>query len=219
MLTRRNLMVIGGGAALGGAYAFWPRGGTPDRLPGLAGAAQAQGGVEIPDIAIGDPDAPVTVIEYASYTCPHCAAFHRDTFKPFREKYVDTGRVRFVYREVFFDRYGLWASMVARCAPEDRYFGIADLIYASQSDWARQSDGAAVAESLKRIGAQAGLSRDELDACLSDGETAQGLVSWYEENARRDGVQSTPSFVIGGEVHAGNMTLEKLSSLVEDAGA
>ena len=159
------------------------------------------------------------VIEYASYTCPHCAAFHADTFKDFRREYIDTGRVYFTFREVFFDRYGLWAAMVARCAGPDRYFGVADLIYATQSEWARQSDPAAVAESLKRIGAQAGLSREQLDACLADADQAQGLVSWYEANAARDGIQATPSFLINGEMHSGNLGLEQIGRLVDDAAS
>jgi protein-disulfide isomerase len=157
------------------------------------------------------------VVEYASYTCPHCASFHTDTFKAFREQYIDTGRVHFTYREVFFDRYGLWAAMIARCAGADRYFGLADLIYRTQDEWARQADPAAVAESLKKLGAQAGLSQAELDACLQDGDKAQSLIAWYEANAEADGIRSTPSFLIDGELHSGNMSLEQIGQLVEDA--
>ena len=218
MLKRRDLLVLGGAAVVGGAWGLWPRTDATG-LPGL-GAANAQGTPSaVEEMTLGDPDAPVKVVEYASYTCPHCASFHRDTFKDFKEQYIDAGQVHFTYREVFFDRYGLWAAMVARCAGADRYFGISDLIYASQSDWARQDDPAAVAESLKRIGAQAGLSREELDACLSDGETAQNLVAWYEANAARDGVRSTPSFLVNGEMHPGNMNLGQIGQLVEDAGS
>ena len=217
-MTRRDLLLAGGALAALGAWTAWPRG-TGTALPGL-GAANAQGTPSaVEDITLGDPDAPVKVVEYASFTCPHCASFHAGTFKEFRERYIDTGRVHFTYREVFFDRYGLWAAMVARCAGSDRYFGVADLIYGTQADWARQGDPAAVAESLKRIGAQAGLGPDALDACLSDADTAQNLVAWYEANAARDGVRSTPSFLIDGEMHSGNMGMQRLSDLVEAAGA
>ena len=217
MLNRRNMLIVGGAAAVGGAYALWPRD-EPGLLPGVS-AANAQGAAEIVDVTLGDPDAPVKVVEYASFTCPHCAAFHADTFKDFRAQYIETGKVHFTYREVFFDRYGLWAAMVARCAGPERYFGVADLIYRNQSGWARAGDPAEVVAQLKRIGAQAGLGQAELDACLEDGATAQALVEWYQANAASDGIRSTPSFLVDGELHAGNMSLSQLGQLVEDAGA
>ncbi|WP_308915834.1 DsbA family protein [Jannaschia sp. LMIT008] len=217
MIDRRNLLVMGAAGAAGLAYAYWPRGGDAPLLPGLTGAAQAQGTTAIQDVTLGDPNAPVTVVEYASFTCPHCASFHANTFKDFKRDYIDTGRVHFVYREVFFDRYGLWASMVARCAGPDRYFGVVDLLYREQSNWARQGDAAAVAESLKRIGAQAGLDQATLDACLQDADMAQSLVAWYESNAARDGVRSTPSFLIDGQMHSGSLSLAQLGALVDDA--
>ena len=216
MLNRRNMMIVGGAAAVGGAYAFWPRPGGEALLPGVS-AANAQGAVEIEDIVIGDADAPVEVIEYASYTCPHCAAFHANTFKDFKAQYIDTGKVRFVYREVFFDRYGLWAAMIARCAGPERYFGISDLLYQEQQTWARAGDPAAIADSLKRLGAQAGMEQATLDACLQDGDMAQSLVAWYEENAARDNVRATPSFLVNGEMHSGNMSLQQLGALVDAA--
>ena len=220
MISRRNLVLMAGltGAAL--VYGQWPRGDSSLLPPLGPNAAQAQGAatVEIEDITLGDADAPVKVVEYASYTCPHCAAFHNDTFKDFKAQYIDTGKVHFTYREVFFDRFGLWAAMIARCAGPDRYFGVSDLLYKEQADWARAGDPAAVADALRRIGAQAGLTTDELDACLQDADMAQSLVAWYEENATRDGVRSTPSFVIDGEVHPGNMSLSQLGALVDAAG-
>ena len=214
MITRRTtLSLLGLGTAAAGYGLLRPAG-----LPALdLGQARAQDAGAIEDITLGDADAPVEVIEYASFTCPHCANFHTATFKDFKRDYIDTGKVRFTYREVYFDRYGLWASMIARCAGPMRYMGVADLIYRGQNDWARQSDPAAVAESLKKIGAQAGLSRKELDACLEDGDQAQALVAWFEANASRDGVQSTPSFLIDGEMHSGSMSLEQIGRLVDEA--
>lgn len=221
MLTRRqSLTLLAGGLALGGAYQFLPRveGGGPVAFD--LGSAAAQGTVEIPDITMGDPSAPVTVVEYASFTCPHCANFHAATFKDFKAEYIDTGKVHFIYREVFFDRYGLWAAMVARCAgSSERYFGISDLIYETQGEWARQSDPANVAEGLRRIGLQAGLTNDQLDGCLSDAAMAESLYAWYQQNAERDGVRSTPSFLVNGEMHSGNMSLSQLGRLVDDASS
>ncbi len=204
MITRRKVLTLTALGLAGGSSGF-------------LGAAHAQDVSAIEEITLGDASAPVKVVEYASYTCPHCADFHTDTFKAFREEYIDTGKVFFTYREVYFDRYGLWASMIARCAGADRYFGVADMLYGTQGEWARQTDPVAVADSLKRIGAQAGLGAEELDACLQDAEKAQSLVAWYEANAEEDGVQSTPSFVINGEIHAGNMSLEQIGALIDDA--
>lgn len=152
----------------------------------------------IPDMVLGSADAPIEIIEYASYTCPHCATFHNTTFKQIKENYIDTGKVRFIYREVYFDRYGLWASMVARCGGEERFFGISDSIYSSQSEWTK-GEPTEIAENLRKIGIVDGLDKDVLDACLEDGERAQSLVSWFQENAKADGIEGTPSFVINGE--------------------
>jgi protein-disulfide isomerase len=159
-------------------------------------ASDSAGG--IPDMVLGSADAPIEIIEYASYTCPHCANFHSDVFDKIKENYIDTGKVRFVYREVYFDRYGLWASMVARCGGEERFFGISDLIYSGQSEWTK-GEPAAIAENLRKIGLTAGLDKDALEACLADGEQAQALVAWFQENAERDGVSGTPTFLINGK--------------------
>lgn len=217
MFNRRSLMIMLPAAAAGAAYGFWPRS-DADSLPAFDLRANAQeAGVDIQDMSMGDPDAPVKVIEYASFTCPHCANFHRDTFKGFKADYIDTGKVHFTHREVFFDRYGLWAAMMARCGGQERYFGLIDLVYATQSDWARLENPADVAGALKRIGLQAGLDSATLDACMQDATMAQSLVGWYQENAGRDGIQSTPSFMINGEMHSGNMSLSALGALVDAA--
>ncbi|CUH38982.1 Thiol-disulfide oxidoreductase D [Jannaschia seosinensis] len=217
MIDRRKALILGGAAILGtGAYGLWNGNSTTSGLVDL-GAARAQGTADIAEITLGREDAPVKVVEYASYTCPHCASFHNDTFKDFKREYIDTGKVHFTYREVFFDRYGLWAAMIARCVGPERYFGVADMLYQTQSEWARQGDPAAVAQSLKRIGAQAGLSPEEADACLEDAEKAQALVAWYEAKTAEDGVRSTPSFVIDGNLHSGNMSLAQIGALVDEA--
>ena len=96
----------------------------------------------IQDMTLGNPDAAVTVIEYASFTCPHCARFHMDAFKQLKSDFIDTGKINFVYREVYFDRFGLWAAIVARCGDgaENRFFGITEMVYEQQSTWARQEN-------------------------------------------------------------------------------
>jgi protein-disulfide isomerase len=147
----------------------------------------------------GAEDAPVTLIEYASYTCPHCANFHQGAYKQLKEDYIDTGKVKFIYREVYFDRYGLWASMIARCGGPEKFFGISDLIYKGQSDWARAGGATEIVDALRKIGLLAGLEEEQLEACLQDGAKAQTLVNWYQENATEHGIESTPSFILNGK--------------------
>lgn len=177
-------------------------------------AAPAQE-AEIREMTMGSDDAPVTVVEYASFTCPHCANFHEDVLGDLKRDYIDTGKVRFVYREVYFDRFGLWAAMVARCGGGDRYFGIADMIYATQSEWTSGGDPATIVGNLRRIGKTAGLTDAQLDACLTDSDKAEALVAWYQENAEADDITSTPSFVIDGEKY-GNMSFADFSEVLDE---
>ena len=207
---RRTLIAAGAaGAALLGAWAL-ALGGAPL----AAGAQEADAGASaIQPMVLGEEDAPVTMIEYASFTCPHCATFHEEVWPEIRRDYVDAGLVRFEYREVFFDRPGLWASLVARCGDGMRFFGVADLIYENQREWAA-GQPAEIADGLRRIGRAAGLTDEALDACLSDGEMAQALVARSEEQAEADGVSATPSFVIDGELHR-NMAPADLRALLD----
>ena len=169
----------------------------------------------VTEMVQGDPDAPVQVLEYASYTCPHCANFHANQYEQIKENYIDTGKIGFTYREVYFDRPGLWASMVARCGGEMRFFGITDMIYERQQDWARRETGEEIVGALRNIGKVAGLTDEELDSCLSDGEEAEALMGWYRSNAEADNVQSTPSFFINGEPY-GNMSYEDFAAILDE---
>lgn len=153
----------------------------------------------IVDMVQGAEDAPVTIVEYASFTCPHCATFHSGPFKQLKKEYIDTGKVKFIFREVYFDRYGLWASMIARCTGPEKFFGITDLVFEGQSTWSRAGDAGSIVDELRKIGRLAGIESDTLEACLKDGTKAQTLVSWYKENAEADEITSTPSFVVNGK--------------------
>ena len=183
-------------------------------LPPGSARAQEAGSGAIQDMTLGEPDAPVEVIEYASFTCPHCADFHENVFPDLKRDYIDTGKVRFIHREVYFDRFGLWASMVARCGGEMRYFGIADRIYETQSEWTSGGEPAAIAERLRRIGRAAGLSQEKLETCLSDADRAEALVAWYRENAERHQVEATPTLIIDGEEYS-NMPYSELADTID----
>jgi protein-disulfide isomerase len=168
----------------------------------------------ITEMTMGPEDAKVTIIEYASFTCPHCANFHNGPLKELKAEYIDTGKIHFVYRDVFFDRFGLWASMVARCGGPDKFFGIADMLYAQQRDWA-QGEPAAIADNLRRIGKLAGIEPDALEACLNDRDKAQTLVAWYQENATAHDVNSTPTLIIN-EKKYGNMAYADLKTIIDE---
>lgn len=170
---------------------------------------------EVPDMVLGAADAPVTLIEYASYTCPHCKTFHDSVFADLKANYIDTGKVRFIYREVYFDRYGLWAAMVARCGGETRYFGINDMLFDQQREWAASDDPAVVVENLKKIGRTAGMDDATLDACLRDNAMAQAMVAAYQAHAAADAVEATPTIIVNGEKH-GNMSYADLSRIIDE---
>lgn len=213
--------------ALGGAW--WLTRGPADE-PGMTvmtGAAFAQDTGEtdmseidiasVQDMALGAADAPVTVIEYGSYTCPHCANFHIDQFQQLQEEYIDTGKVRFIFREVYFDRFGLWASMIARCGGEMRFFGIHDMLYEQQQDWiAGGRDPAVIADNLRTIALTAGLDAATVDACMQDETTARTLVAWFEANATADGIEATPTLFVDGTKYS-NMAYPELRDLIEAA--
>ncbi|MGR3502679.1 DsbA family protein [Pseudaestuariivita sp.] len=188
-------------------------------LPGAANAQEASADTEadapeIIEMTLGNPDADVTIIEYASYTCPHCATFHNGPYKQLKADYIDTGKVQFIYREVYFDKYGMWASMIARCAGPDKFFGITDMLYQTQASWSRAGSDAAIADELRKVGRLAGISGEQIEACLTDGDKLRALVEWFRANATADDISSTPSFVINGRKYA-NMGYGELSDLID----
>jgi len=218
-MDRRTLM-LGAGAgfiAIGGYQLLRPAEQTLPLLPtGAANAQTAEGAapVIIEDMVLGSPDAPVEMIEYASFTCPHCATFHQNVLPQLKADYIDNGQVRLIYREVYFDRFGLWAGLVARCAGPDRYFGITDLIYEQQRQWT-QGAPAEVAEGLRRIGRTVGLSNEQLDTCLTDANTAQAMLDTYEANMEEHDISGTPAFVIDGELYS-NMSYADMSAIIDE---
>lgn len=222
---KQRLMTIALATALVAGAGWWVAGTTGQAptingqaiaLPGAANAQEsAAADVTIQEMVLGAEDAPVEIIEYASFTCPHCATFHKGVFKDLKADYIDTGKVKFTYREVYFDRYGLWGSLVARCGGEDRFFGITEMIYDTQGEWSRAGSEAAIADELRKIGRIAGLENDQLEACLSNGDKARGLIEWYQANAEEHGISSTPSFVINGTTYS-NMSYGEFQEIIDD---
>ena len=199
-ITRRRALSATAGLGLAAAMPPW---------------AAAQGARGVDEMALGAEDAAVEVIEYASLTCPHCARFHTDVFGKLKENYIEPGQVRFVMRDVYFDRYGLWAAMIARCGGPERYFGITDRLYRKQSEWARKPEPLEAVAEMKAIGRQAGLSDEQMDACLNDQAWAEALVAEYQKNREADGIDSTPTFVINGEKFS-NMPYDDFASTLDE---
>lgn len=216
----RLIAIIAVLIAVAGAGYWWVS--QPDAGAGMAAQAQTVGDASgtsaefgVTEMALGEADAPIEVIEYASFTCPHCATAHANLLPQLKTNYVDTGKVRFVHREVFFDKYGMWASLIARCGGSEKYFGIIDLIYKSQSTWARAGSDAAIADELRKIGRLAGIGSEELDACMNDSEKLQSLVSWYQANATAHQIESTPSFIVNGEKYQ-NMSYANFAEILDE---
>jgi protein-disulfide isomerase len=182
----------------------------------LPGVALAQGDPRVGERTMGAADAPVTLVEYAMFTCPHCANFHATVFPQIKANYIDTGKVRLVYREVYFNKPSLWAAMIARCAPEERYFGLVDVLFDRQQDWAAAESEQQLVDRLFSIGRQAGLTDDAMNACLQDRALAEGLVAEYQAKATADGVDATPTFFINGEMQP-NASYEELSAKLDEA--
>lgn len=170
--------------------------------------------IAVKDFSIGAADAKVKIIEYASFTCPHCAAFHENNWSQLKAEYIDTGKVLFEYREVYFDRYGLWAAMVARCGGDMRYFGLVDVLFQKQKDWAGTDDPAKVVENIKALGRAAGMDDASMDVCLKDQDQAKALVAHFETNMAADKIEGTPTLIINGTKHS-NMDYAELKGVIE----
>jgi protein-disulfide isomerase len=223
-LNRRKFIVFGAGAtALAAGYsAFAPSSREyASFVPGIT-SAHAQS-VDLSDLAaapaigekfLGKADAPVTVIEYASATCPHCARFHEGTFKQLKTEYIDTGKVKFVFREFPFDDLALAAFMLARCAPEDKYFPMIDVLFEQQAVWSRNNPKG----ELFKIAKLAGFTEETFEACLKNEEIYKGIVAIREKAGTSYGVDSTPTFFINGQKMQGNQDFDAFKKMIEAAG-
>ena len=200
--------------ALVGGMGLWSASAQTTTTTTETPAAVAIDPATIQDFGIGAMDAKVQIVEYASFTCPHCAQFHSDVYPKLKAEYIDTGKVRLTYHEVYFDRYGLWAAMMARCGGEMRYIGIIDTLYDTQREWAASDNPGEVVDNLKKIGRAAGMDDATIDACMKDGEMAKALVAHYETNFKADGIEGTPTFIINGVKHT-NMPFADLKAIID----
>jgi protein-disulfide isomerase len=163
------------------------------------------------EMTMGDPSAPVTVIEYASMTCTHCAHFAKETFPEFKEKYIDTGKVYFIFREFPLDPVATAAFMLARCVPESQYFTFVEAMFKNQDLWAFTDDRIG---GLTKMAKQAGLTQEKFDECLKNQELLDG-VNWVRQRgAETFEVSSTPTFFINGEEVRGALPFDEFEKLI-----
>jgi protein-disulfide isomerase len=148
------------------------------------------------DRILGDPNAPVTIIEYSSLTCPHCRHFHLEILPEIKKNYIDTGKVKLIYRDFPFDQLGLLATVMTRCAPVERYFGFLDVLFQQQGSWSRSKDPMG---DLSRIGKLGGLNPSDFEACLKNQALVDGLVQKRLDGQKKFDVNATPTFIIDGD--------------------
>ena len=169
--------------------------------------------VSLPDMALGPKDAAVTVTEYASMTCPHCAAFTEQVFPKIKEAFIDTGKIRFVFREFPLDIKAAAGSMLARCIAKDdsgKYFAVIDMLFKQQNDWVMKETAA----TLTRIGKQAGLSQTAVEDCLKDQALLDKIAADQKFANEVLKVNSTPTFFINGEMLKGEQSFEEFSKKI-----
>ena len=158
------------------------------------------------EMAMGSESAPITVIEYASMTCPHCAHFSETTFPELKKRYIDTGKVRFLFREFPLDRLAFAGFLLARCVPPDKYFPMIETLFAQQRDWVVQSP----LQPMRAIAKQAGVSQEAFDACLEDRKLIEGIEKVRSQAADKFGVNSTPTFFVNGKRLPGALSIEEM---------
>lgn len=183
-----------------------------------ASAAVAQT-IDVPaalaDRVLGNEDAPVTIVDYSSLTCPHCAEFHVKTLPELKKAYLDTGKAKLIFRDFPFDQWALRASMMARCAPKERYYAMLDVLFKQQASWSRATDPA---KALKQIGTLGGMSEAAIDACWASKELSDGILRLQIEGANKDKVEATPTFVINGkEKISGAQPFETFAKAIDAA--
>ena len=167
------------------------------------------------EMSKGDDNAPIVFVEYASLTCPACAAFHTNVYPKLNKEFIETGKIKFIHREIYFDRAGLWAALTARCTnAAKRYFGVLDLLYSEQPKWSRSDTSDEIVDALLKISAKSGIEKGKAISCLEDQEKALALVNQYKIYVDEDSIESTPTFVINGKKYS-NRSYEEIKEIIE----
>jgi len=174
-------------------------------------AATTDGAEKLAENVMGNKDAPITIIEYSSMTCGHCAAFHNDTLPGLKEKYIKTGKVKYIVREFPLDQLATAAFMLGRCLPKrDAYFDFVDVLYAKQKEWAYAEDRVG---SLKKLAKQAGFTDETFQACLDDKKLFAQVLAVKNAGTAEFRIRSTPTFFVNGTRLEGSQPLEEFEKL------
>ena len=204
-----GVVVVGGAAAVVFAMSSQD---APERQVDVDPAVLEEVG-PLQDMVLGEPDAPVTIIEYASLTCPDCAAFHKQVYPEIKSEYIDTGKAKLIFREFPFDSIATAGSMLARCAEPKHYFGFIDVMFEQQSEWL--SLGSPM-EGIQEIARQGGFSNEQFQECITDTDVLEGIRWIQERGANEFGVESTPTFFINGVKVVGARPFEVLQPIIEE---
>jgi protein-disulfide isomerase len=163
------------------------------------------------DRVLGKDDAPVTIVEYASMTCPHCAHFHETTYPELKKRYIDTGKVRFIFREFPLDPLAAGASMLARCADKEKFFPLIETLFHMQRTWAVEKP----IPPLMAIAKQAGFSEQSFNACLSDQKMLDAMQAEQKRATDKFKVNSTPTLFINGKMQKGGISIDDLAKVID----
>lgn len=225
-MNRRNILIglgaVAGGAAAGGAWwlsrgperaAVAPRGTAAPQATVLA-TATGDMPLYADDRILGQADAPVTIIEFSSLTCPHCAAFHSGTLPQVKKEWIETGRARLVFRHFPLDQLALRAAAAADCVQGDGFFGFLDVLFKNQDKWARSDDPLSA---IAQYAALAGLDKATYEKCVTDEAAFDRIIERQTNGRDRYNVTSTPTFVVNGTPVAGNRSYEEFKSVLEEA--
>lgn len=208
------LVVVAGAVAI---YWFATRPGGPSVPAGIGKtAAPTQGilAVTPDDMILGKADAPVTMIEYASLTCPHCAHFETVTLPRLQEQYIDKGKLRLVFRDFPLDPVALRAAMLAHCAGKERFFGFLQVLFQNQDDWRNAKDPEAALAGIAKIG---GIGKEEFDRCMADSALSDKITKTRFDAEKALEIQSTPTFFVNGEKLVGAQPYEAFKDAIEKA--
>ncbi len=205
-MNRRQIL------AIGGAYVAAAAAG-----PVLLSAPRARADATVidgEDRFLGPAEAPVTIIEYSSLTCPHCASFHKDTLPQIKKLWIDAGKARLVYRHYPLDGLALRAAAVANCMQDERHFGFLDVLFRSQQNWSRSQDPVAALSQLAKL---AGMDQSTFDSCISDEKEMEQILARARAGAETFDVQSTPTLIVNGKKVVGARTYEDFEKVLQEA--
>ncbi len=211
MQDRRQFLILGRALALALAAGLAAPAAQAKDKPEYVNTGVLYRQPDIGDRPLGRPDAPVTIVEYASATCGHCGLFHEEDWPVIKKEYVDTGKVRFIFREFPLDQLALAAFMLMRCAPKEKYYPLLSVIMKTQHTWVKNPR-----EELLKIAKLAGMTEKDFEACIKNQNLANSIVG-ISKNASRDfGIDSTPTFFINGRKVVGHVPIEEMRRIIDE---